>query len=243
MLRVFLSDLHVHTCLSPCGDLEMSPRKITEEARRKGIAILGVCDHNSAENAPALLQAGLERGVVMIPGLEVTSREEVHILALFDRVEAAFALQQTVYDHLPGENDEEAFGLQVVVNALDEVTGFNSRLLIGATTLSLDRVVGFIHELEGLAIASHVDREAHGLIGQLGMIPEDLDLDALEVSPRTRLEGARARLPARIPLLTASDAHYLGDIGAATTKFLLQEGTVGEIRQALRGQNGRRLIH
>jgi hypothetical protein len=242
MLKVFTSDLHVHTCLSPCGDLEMSPRKIVREAERRGVSLLGVCDHNTAENAPALLEAARERQLAVLPGLEITSREEVHVLALFDGLEAAFALQRAVYDHLPGENDEEAFGMQVVVNGRDEVTGFNARLLIGATTLSLRSVVDLIHEQDGLAIASHIDREAFSLIGQLGMIPEDLDLDALEVSPRMRPAEARARFSPRLPLTTASDAHFLRDVGSATTRFLLEEGTVGELRKALRGEDGRSLV-
>ncbi|MBN2199236.1 MAG: PHP domain-containing protein [Candidatus Aminicenantes bacterium] len=240
---MFKADLHVHTCLSPCGDLEMAPERIALEARRRDISILGICDHNTAENTPALLRAGERNGVSVLPGLEVTSQEEVHILALFDRVESALEMQKTVYDHLPGENDEDAFGPQVVVNDRGEVLGFNPRLLIGATTLPLGDVVRRIHELDGLAIAAHVDRESYSLIGQLGLIPDDLDLDALEVSPRTTLAEARSRYGNRFPLTTASDAHFLRDIGAAVTEFVLEDGTVPEIRLALEGRDGRRLGH
>lgn len=243
MLRVFKADLHVHTCLSPCGDLEMAPESIALEARRRDISILGICDHNSAENTPALFEAGRHHRIAVLPGLEVTSREEVHLLALFDRAESALKMQKDVYDHLPGENDEDAFGPQVVVNSRGQVLGFNPRLLIGATTLSLEDIVSRIHELEGLAVAAHVDRESYSLIGQLGIIPDNVDLDALEISPRMTLAEARARFGGRFPLTTSSDAHFLKDIGAAVTEFVLEEGTVPEIRLALQGRDGRRLGH
>jgi len=243
MLKVFKADLHIHTCLSPCTDLEMSPQGITREARSRDIAILGICDHNSAENTPALVEAGRRENLSVLPGLEVTSQEEVHILALFDRLEDAFELQKAVYEYLPGENDEEAFGLQVVVNAQGEVLGFSPKLLIGATTFPLEEVVRRIHFLDGLAIASHIDRESFSLFGQLGLIPEGLDLDALEISPRITLDEARTKYDTRLPLVAASDAHFLKDIGAATSAFVLEEGTVAEIKKALRRQEGRRLIH
>jgi PHP family Zn ribbon phosphoesterase len=243
MLKVFKADLHIHTCLSPCADLEMSPRNISREALNRDIAILGICDHNSAENTPALVETGRGHHLSILPGLEVTSEEEVHVLALFDRLADAFELQRTVYLHLPGENDEEAFGMQVVVNAEGEVLGFNSKLLIGATKLPLGEVVRRIHLLDGLAIASHIDRQSFSLLGQLGFIPEGLDLDALEVSPRITLDEARAKYDTSLPLVTASDAHFLKDIGAATTAFFLESGTVAEIKKALHRQDGRRLIH
>jgi predicted metal-dependent phosphoesterase TrpH len=243
MLKVFKADLHIHTCLSPCSDLEMSPQNIAQQARSRDIAVLGICDHNSAENTPALMEAGRRFQLCVLPGLEVTSEEEVHVLALFDRVEAALDLQRAVYSLLPGENDAEAFGTQAVVNVEGEVLEFNSKLLIGATELSLEEVVRRIHLLEGLAIASHIDRESFSLLGQLGFIPKGLDLDALEVSPRMTLDEARAKFDTDLPLVTASDAHFLKDIGAATTAFFMESGTVAEIKKALRRQGGRRLIH
>jgi hypothetical protein len=220
----------------------MSPRNIAEAARRRSLDLLGVCDHNSAENAGAVAEAAGRFGVRVLPGLEVTSREEVHILALFDEVEAALRLQERVYAALPGENDPDVFGLQVVANAEDEVLGFNGRLLAGAATLSLAEVVGAVHDLQGLAVASHVDREGFGIIGQLGFIPEDLPLDALEVSPRLSLEEGRRAFGPNRPLITASDAHAPDEIGRATTSFWLEAGTVEEIGMALRGLGERRIL-
>ncbi|MCJ7563071.1 MAG: PHP domain-containing protein [Candidatus Aminicenantes bacterium] len=243
MLRTYRADLHVHTCLSPCGDLEMSPHKIANQAKIKELDILGICDHNSAENTPALMKAAEKFDIRVLPGMEVTSQEEVHILALFDKVEPALALQDIIYAHLPGENDERAFGMQVIVNHRGDVLGFNKRLLIGASTLTLEEVVATIHSLNGLAVASHIDREGFSLIGQLGFIPDHLELDALEISPRMSFSEAQAKFAPHLPVISSSDAHFLNEIGIGTTTFLLQAGTLDEIKMAFLDTGGRKIIH
>jgi predicted metal-dependent phosphoesterase TrpH len=243
MLRNYKADLHIHTCLSPCTELDMSPQAIAQQAKEKEIDILGICDHNSAENVPALIQAAVPYAIRVLPGMEVTSQEEVHVLALFDSLESAFALQDIVYQHLPGENDEDAFGMQVVVNAEGEVLGFNSKLLIGATTLTIEEVTAHIKELDGLAIAAHIDREGFSLLGQLGFIPPHLPLDALEVSPRTTMAEAKARFQPVLPMTCSSDAHTVEDIGKGSTTFYIEEGTTHELKKAFRGEEGRRIIH
>jgi histidinol phosphatase-like PHP family hydrolase len=240
-VRAFRADLHIHTCLSPCADILMSPCNIAAAAKRKDLDLLGICDHNSAENAAAVAEAAGRLGIRVLPGLEVTSREEVHILALFDKVEEALSLQDRVYEVLPGENNEEVFGLQVVAGADDEVLGTIGRFLAGATDLSLEDVVGAVHALRGLAVASHVDREGFGILGQLGFIPEDLPLDALEISRRFTIEEGRSAFGAGRPLITGSDAHTLEEIGLASTSFRLETATVEEIGLALKGL-GERLV-
>lgn len=220
----------------------MSPKAILASSKKKGIDIIGICDHNSSENSPAVIKRARKMPITVLPGLEVTSREEVHVLALFDTVEAALKLQEQVYENLPGENDEEAFGQQVVVNEKEEVEGFSSKLLIGATIIPLEEVVRLIHSFGGLAIASHIDREAYSIIGQLGFVPENLALDALEISPRLSLEEAVKLYPYDYPLTCSSDAHYPDDIGKGSTSFLLEEGSLAEIKKALKNEGGRKLI-
>jgi len=220
----------------------MSPRAIVERARDLGIDILGICDHNSAENAPAALEAARRHGVHVLPGMEVTSVEEVHILALFDGLEPVQELQEKVYRHLPGENDQETFGMQVVANADDEVLSFNPRLLIGATTLGVHEIVQAIRSLGGLAIAAHIDRESFSLIGQLGFVPDDLALDALEISPRISPDEAERRYAPCLPLVQSSDAHKLEEIGRCRTVILLEEVCIAEINKALRENEGRRIV-
>ncbi len=243
MLRQFKADLHVHTCLSPCTDLDMSPKRILAAAVKKKIDILGICDHNSSENSLAIMNAAKGMDIRVIPGMEVTSQEEVHVIALFGDVANALKLQEHVYSRLPGENDEEAFGMQVIVNEKEEVLGFNEKLLVGATTIPLDDILRLIHGFDGVSIASHIDREAFSILGQLGFIPENLELDALEISPRISFAEAEKKYSTQYPITCSSDAHYPDDIGKGFTCFLLKEGTVAEIRKALRDEDGRKVIH
>ena len=243
MLRVFKADLHVHTCLSPCTELDMTPKKIIAIARKKEIDIIGICDHNSSENSLAVIKAAKKMKIQIFPGMEVTSQEEVHVLALFDEIENALKLQQHVYENLPGENDEEAFGMQVIVNEKDEVLGFNQKLLIGATTIPIEEITEIIHHFNGIAIASHVDREFFSIIGQLGFIPENLKLDALEISPNITFEKTKKNLKNNYPITCSSDAHYPDNIGKGLTSFLLKDGSLAEIKKALKNEEGRKLIH
>ncbi len=243
MLRPFKADLHIHTCLSPCTELDMSPKRILKAAKKKKIDIIGICDHNSSENSLAIMNAAKKMNINVFPGMEVTSQEEVHVLALFDEIENALKLQEHVYDKLPGENDEEAFGMQVIVNEKEEVLGFNNKLLIGATTIPLEKIIKIIHSLDGIAIASHIDRESFSIIGQLGFIPDNLELDALEISPAITSEEAKKRYSKDYPITCSSDAHYPDDIGKSFTSFLLKDGTVAEIKKALKNEDGRKLIH
>jgi len=238
-VKEFKADLHIHTCLSPCADLEMSPRNIVSEAKRKGLQVIGICDHNSAENVPAVEKNAAREGIAVIGGMEVTSKEEVHILALFGSKESLFSFQELVYENLHGTNDEKLYGEQVIVNEEEEVIGFSNKLLIGATDITITRLVDLIHELGGLAIAAHVDREGFGIIGQLGFIPEGLPLDALELADPSKPD----RIPqgVRLPFITSSDAHKLEDVGRRSTTFWMEAASTAEIRRCFSGVEGRGL--
>jgi predicted metal-dependent phosphoesterase TrpH len=238
-------DLHIHTCLSPCATLDMTPRKIVKVAGMKDLGMIAVTDHNSAENVAATLRAAAGTDLCVIPGMEIATAEEAHIVALFDDVASAVSMQQLVYDHLPPEeNDEDLFGIQVAANEFDEVEEINTRLLIGATTLGVEAVVSAIHQRGGLAVAAHIDRESFSVVGQLGFIPPDLALDALEISRRVTLDAARERFPeyAGYTFLPASDAHDLDEIGTNPTRVLVAEPKMSELRLALAGKDGRRVV-
>jgi len=244
MLKRFEADLHIHTCLSPCAEYRMLPRRIVEQAKSKGLAIIGICDHNSMENVACAKKVGEKEGLTVIGGIEVTSQEEVHILALFDEDKDLCELANLIYENLPGVNDDRVFGEQVVVNEDNEVLSFNKRLLIGATALPLHQIVDKIHSLSGLAIASHIDRESFSIIGQLGFIPDGLELDGLEVSPRLSLKKAQLKFGEAFgfPLVTFSDAHTLEDIGKSFTCLLIEGANIKEIRKALFGEDGRKVV-
>ena len=243
MLRTIRADLHIHTCLSPCAELEMTPAAIADACTTMGMDLIAICDHNSAENIRYVRKAAGTK-IAVLAGMEVTTAEEAHILALFDRPEQALRLQELVYDHLmEGENDEDLFGIQVVANEQDEVESIVNRLLIGATTLGIDSLLEKIHDLGGLAVASHVDREAFSLLGQLGFIPESLALDAVEISAArdAAVYAEEAGLTER-PCITASDAHRLSELGRAFTRFYIKEPNITEIRKAFRGESERTIL-
>jgi len=244
-LSAFRADLHVHTCLSPCGELDMSPRAIVEAAQRKNLDIIAICDHNTAENITAVFRAAARAGrPKILAGLEVCTAEEVHILTLFDSPLKAEDMQALVYAHLPPRtNRPEIFGEQVIVNENDEVEGFNDRLLIGATDLDLDSVVEETHQRGGLAIASHVNREAYSLLGQLGFVPPGLALDGFEISAFSKLDQILEQYPdlAGRPIISSSDAHCEDDIGSAYTEFFLANPDLNEIKMALKGEDGRKI--
>lgn len=233
------SDLHIHTCLSPCADLDMTPKAIVENSLDKGLDIIAVCDHNSAENVEATVRMGLKRGLLVLPGLEISSREEVHSLAIFESADQALKMQEIVYDHLKGTNRPEFFGDQVVANEFDEVEGFNDHLLIGASGLGLVEIINSVHKLGGISIASHVDRPSFSIMSQLGFIPKDLPLDGLEVSDMSGAKNISAIT--ELPVMSFSDAHFIKDIGRVHTAFYVEAASFDEIRMALKGESGRKI--
>ncbi|UCD19343.1 MAG: PHP domain-containing protein [candidate division WOR-3 bacterium] len=235
-------DLHIHSCLSPCADLMMSPKRIVQAAIAKKLDMIAVCDHNSAENVEATMTVARNTRLTVLPGMEVTSSEEVHVCGIFRDADATLTLQELVYSQLsPGENNAALFGDQIIVNEFDEVEEYNRRLLIGATNLSVERVVAEIHRLGGLAIACHVDRQAYSIIEQLGFVPKNLQLDALEISAATTFDQAVKRIPqlTEYPIVSSSDAHSLDEIGKIATSFKIENPDFDELRQALRRENGR----
>ena len=242
MLKEYRVDLHVHTCLSPCADETMSPRAVVRQAGQQHLDGIGVSDHNTAENVASARKAAEAEGLHVLGGMEVTSREEAHILTFFDDAAALAAMQEMVYDGLEGENDESFFGTQLLVDENDGIVGRSKRLLIGSTGLGADEVVERSHDLGGIAIASHVDRESFSLIGQLGMIPEGMALDALELSPRASDEQVENCKCLGFPLVRSSDAHYLADIGKSYTTFRLETLSVVELIKALKGADGRGIV-
>jgi len=240
-MRIFKADLHIHSCLSPCAELDMSPRSIINACYNEALDIIAICDHNSAENVGAVIRAGNIKGVHVIPGLEICSREEVHILGLFKSEKDALRMQEIIYNHLPGINRPEIFGDQVIVNEYDEVKGFSEKLLIGATQLSIYEIEREIHKLNGVCILSHVDKPSYSIISQLGFIPRDFKADAIEISFPLDNKYIDPFIN-YYPVIYSSDAHFLRDIGKKYTKFLLSEPNLNEIYMALKEIEGRRIL-
>ena len=237
---LYQADLHLHTCLSPCGDLEMSPRAIVRTAIEKELDIIAVTDHNSIGNVRAVMDAAAGTSLTVLPGMEISSREEVHVVALFPDLDAAENVQDKIYATLSDSEDDAYIQEQILATGDDEVEGFCSKLLMAASGFSLRKLVELIHSVEGLAIAAHIDRQAFGIIGQLGFIPPRVHFDALEISWRESIQAARNRFPEfnGYTFVTSSDAHYLADIGKTRTLFHMARPDFAEIRAALAGTGG-----
>lgn len=241
MLRAFRCDLHVHTCLSPCADLDMYPRAVVEKSIAEHLDIIAICDHNASENMQYVLRLAEGTPLTVLPGIEITSSEEVHLLALFDTLGNLKKMQDIIYSHLSGTNREEVFGCQAIVNDQDEVEGFNDKFLLGATKLPLLEIIHQVHDIGGLAIASHIDRESFSVLSQLGFIDPEIPFDALEITHRMGIQKARVTYSelAHYPFIESSDAHFIKDIGQGVTTIFLERGTIAELKMAFEHQGGR----
>ncbi|MBD3306736.1 PHP domain-containing protein [candidate division KSB3 bacterium] len=241
-VRPFAADLHVHSVLSPCGDYNMAPGPILEQARRQHLDLIAITDHNSGENVKAFWEACQGTEITVLPGMEVTTEEEIHVVTLFDDLDTLTTWQALVYEALPPlKNNEEFFGVQVEVDAHNGIVRVHDRLFAGTTSLPINSVIKRVHTLGGLCIPAHVDKPNFSLISQLGGIPPDLDVIALEVFRATPLEWARQHYPDvnRYSVVRASDAHYLQDVGIARTTYVIEQPIVQELRKALLHREGR----
>ena len=219
----------------------MIPPLIVRQALERGLNLIAVTDHNSAANCAAVIQAAQDTGLAVLPGMEVQTIEEVHILCLFDTIEQTLTWQGTIFDHLPVQaNAEDVFGAQYVVDAEGGYIRTEARLLQTSTDLPLEEVLRRVKALGGLAIPAHVDRPSYSLLANLGFVPSGLNAPALEIFRLTDPAAARSRWPdlAPYPLIRSGDAHRLSEITPAL-KLTLAAPTIAELTLALAGRDGR----
>lgn len=243
-MRSLRADLHVHTVLSPCAGVEMIPPLIVRQALAAGLDWIAITDHNASANVSAVQQAARGSPLAVLPGMEVHTVEEVHVLCLFDTLTQLEAWQAHVDAALPHlENNPAFFGEQFVVDQTGDFIRRDQRLLLTATNLSLGDTCGLVTAIGGLAIPAHVNRKVFGLYGTLGFLPPGLPLEALEISRHISPAEARQRFPdaANLPFLQNGDVHYLGDFLGAC-HFRVEQPTIAELRLALQGQSGRSLV-
>lgn len=209
-------DFHIHSALSPCGDNDMTPGNIVGMAYIAGVNVIAVTDHNTVGNVPAAQKAGEKLGVTVLPGMEIESSEEVHILTLYKDFQSAKQVADIVYAHLPDiKNRPDIFGHQYFINEDDEIVGEEEKLLISPTALSIDEVFKLVGEAGGFALPAHVDRHSYSVLTNLGFIPPELNCSYIEIS--SRVDNPKEYLSERSDLagyrfLQNSDAHYLKDI-------------------------------
>lgn len=244
MLRPYWVDLHVHTVLSPCGELEMGAPDIVRQAREAGVDIIGISDHNSCENFPAV-DAAANGHPLVLPCVETQSAEDVHTLCVFADYATALSYKEWLWLGIrPIANSTEHFGYQLVIDETNDIIREEEVLLIQGAAYEVDQVVAKTRELGGLAILAHVDRPAFSYTASLGQPPADYPADAFELSRRLSFTDAaewRERYPGRA-FIRSSDAHMLSDLSRANcTKMILAEPSFDEIRKALKGEGGRRI--
>ena len=209
-------DFHIHSALSPCGDEDMTPNNIVNMAKLCGLDAIAVSDHNSVKNAKAAIEAGKRIGLTVLPAMEVETEESVHILTLYPDMESAEEAAKEVYNALPDiKNRPEIFGRQLIMDADDNITGVEERLLISPTSLSVNSLFDMVKSVGGLFIPAHIDRHSYSILTALGFMPQDLDIKMVEISKNTT--DLTAYLESRPELkkyriLRNSDAHYLDQL-------------------------------
>ena len=228
-------DLHMHSCLSPCADDDMTPANICGMAHLKGLQAIAVTDHNTARNLPYVKEAADYYNIILLPGMEITTREEVHLLGYFPDVDTAVEVGEIFTSHLPQgmKNRPDFFGNQFVMNTDDEVVAVEDRLLIGATDLDLAECAKIIRDHGGAAVPAHINRGSNGLLINLGFFPPEPDFPVVEVSPHLPvldklIEGKRR--------LWSSDAHHLGDILEAVNDMPVERFSLGGLFDAVSGK-------
>lgn len=203
------TDLHIHSCLSPCGDMAMNPSDLVGMSLLNGRQLIALTDHNTARNCPAAANAAAAYGIGFIPGVEVTTSEDVHAVCLFPGLEAAMEFGGMLYSRIPDiPNRPEIFGEQVIYDAGGEPCGTEPKLLITGSGISILDLPGAVSEYGGICYPAHIDRDGNGLLHILGAWPAELDACAAEVSGANIPGG----LPEGLKIISASDAHYLHDL-------------------------------
>ena len=221
-------DLHIHSCLSPCGDDDMTPANIVGMAAVKGLDVIALTDHNSCRNCPAAMYHGEKYGVTVIPGMELTTQEEVHVTCLFPTLEDALAFDALVYEKLlPVPNREDIFGKQQIMDERDEVTG--------TVSISFDDVFSLAASFHGIAYPAHVDKPSTSLLSNLGFVPPGSTFTCAEFHDFKDLHRIRHEHPyfENCNVICCSDAHYLQDIQEPEYQLYAKSREIPDILETL----------
>lgn len=233
----YKADLHIHTVLSPCGDISMSPSAIIDKAAELGIDIIGIADHNSCLNAQTTYEYGKKKGVFVLRGAEVNTREEIHSLCFMPDENALISFQNFIDSkQLFFPNSPAKFGNQFVVDENENIISEISHLLINSIDVTINQLANVVRELNGIFIPAHVDRQRYSLSSQLGIVPDNLDFDIMELSPFAQRNSFLEKFPwfADYNYITNSDAHFISDIGKSYNYLMLEDINFIEIKNALK---------
>lgn len=209
-------DLHIHSSVSPCADNDMTPNNIVNMSILKGLDAIAITDHNTCANAEAVIKCAKDTGLLVIPGMELETSEEIHVVCLFPDIKSAAYMQDVVYTNLPDiKNKESIFGEQLIFGQDDELIRKEERLLLASTSISINEVFDIvINKLNGIAIPAHIDRPANSILATFGVMPEDIDIKCVEVSKKNNEELILSKDKRIVEMnrIFSSDAHYLGNI-------------------------------
>lgn len=242
-MKNFRTDLHIHTVLSPCGSLEMSPGNIVSLANQRALNIIGITDHNSTKQCELIWKLAQKTNLTVFPGCEMTSREEVHCLGLFEDFDALRVFQDYLDRHLSIiPHNTSLFGYQVVVDQDENILEELDYYLGAALDVSVEEIEQKVHELSGIFIPAHIDRPRNSLFSQLGFLPPELKVDALQISKLADETAVREkyRIGSDLTLVKFSDAHFPDDLGKTYTVFEMESPSFAEIRMALKNREGRK---
>lgn len=235
-MKDYYYDLHIHSCLSPCGDNDMTPNNIAGMGVVAKLDIMALTDHNTCRNCPAFFKAAAANGIIPIAGMELTTAEDIHLVCLFESLDDAMRFDAAVNEkRIPFKNRADIFGEQIIMNENDEVIGHDEFLLSSATRITVDEAPSFVSEYGGLCCPAHIDREANGIVATLGVFPEFPFFPCAEFHDADKIGQYTQKFPIlkNKPVLVSSDAHYLWDINGRLNKFELEGGCADEIRKQL----------
>ncbi len=211
-------DFHIHSCLSPCGDNDMTPYNLVNMAKLLGLDAIALTDHNTSQNCRAAIKVGESIGLTVIPGMELCTSEEVHIVCLFDDLKNAEAFSEYVLSTAPKiKNRPDIFGEQLIMNEADEIIGTQELLLTAASGISIENSVELVSEYGGFCYPAHIDRSSYSVISNLGMITEEMDFRAVEMTENADRADLIQKNPIikNMPVIVSSDAHYLENMKEA----------------------------
>ncbi|MGB9842858.1 MAG: PHP domain-containing protein [Caldisericia bacterium] len=235
-----MADLHIHSTLSPCGNLQMSPKKIVEKAKEIGINLISITDHNAIANSLVSQKLANKNGIFYLFGMEVQTDEEIHVLTYFDNFKDLYEVWKIVYEKLPDvKNDPDYFGDQVIVDEDENIIGYEEKLLINSTKISFKELYDIVKKNNGIFIPAHIDRDSFSVISQLGFMPKDIDIEFVELSCNIDKSDFLSEYPdyARYNFISFSDAHFLEDIGRCYTIFIYEEKKGNLIKEIFNKEN------
>ncbi len=229
-MKKYYYDLHIHSCLSPCGDDDSTPNNIAGMASLCELDIVALTDHNSTKNCPAFFEAAERYGIVPVAGMELTTSEDIHAVCLFERISDAMRFDEFIAGRrLLIKNRPAIFGEQLILDGEDNLIGKEEHLLTSATEISIDALCEAVSEYGGICYPAHIDRDANGIVAILGTVPMDLGFEVFEVRDRERIDDmCKAFGIERSRIIVSSDAHYLENMRDKENYFLLPESDSAE---------------